>query len=127
MKKFIIFNLVGIVNTVAGYLIYSFLILIGFNYMLASFFDYLIIGVFLSLFLNKRYTFKVKEKLDHTVVIKATISTIAIFFINIFLLYIAIEKFGLNPYLAQAVVLILIAFFSFTSYKFFIFKGKETV
>lgn len=92
---------------------------------MASLIDYIVIGIFLSLYLNKKYTFKINDKLKFYVLLKAVVSNILIFIVNISILYIFITYFKINPYLAQGIALIIIAACSYLFYEFFIFKGQK--
>ena len=115
------FNIVGIFNTIVAYLVYAGLIFIGLNYWLALIADYMI-GIVLGLFLNKKYTFKIKSHIEKKTIVKAILSNIVIFFINLLVLYILIDMFNYNAYISQLIALIVIAISSFVFYKFYIFK-----
>ncbi len=115
------FNILGIFNTIVAYLVYAGLIFIGLNYWLALIADYMI-GIVLGLFLNKKYTFKIKSHIEKKTIVKAILSNIVIFFINLLVLYILIDMFNYNAYISQLIALIVIAISSFVFYKFYIFK-----
>ena len=59
--QFLRFNIIGIIYTAITYLLFSFLIYIGVRYPIALVCDYSV-GILLSFFLNKIFTFKVKGK-----------------------------------------------------------------
>ena len=115
------FNIVGIFNTIVAYLVYAGLIFIGLNYWLALIADY-IIGIVLGFVLNKKYTFKIKSHIEKKTIVKAILSNIVIFFINLLVLYILIDVLNYNAYGSQLLALLVIAISSFVFYKFYIFK-----
>lgn len=105
-------------------MIYSIFIYLGSHYIIALLIDY-VVGIFLGLMLNKRYTFNVNGRIGHKIIIKAIISNVFIFLINVAILYLLIDVFENNAYLSQLFTLIVIAISSFLFYKYYIFKVCE--
>ena len=76
----------------------------------------------LGIVLNKKYTFKIKSRIEKKTTAKSILSNIVIFFINLLALYILIDIFNYNAYASQLLALVVIAIISFFFYKFYIFK-----
>jgi len=117
-SQFIKFILVGILNTIFGYLIYSLFIYIGVHYSFASFistivgvaFNYKSIGVLV--FKNKNN--KINRKLKFISVYLIT------YFINIIFLGVLSKYF--NLYISAAVLIVPVALLSFYLNKKFVFS-----
>lgn len=124
IREFITFNIVGILNTVITFLIYSGLVFIGIHYKLSLIFDYCF-GIVFSFFLNKSFTFQHTGLVTFQMVIFMIGSYLAVFAVNLFLLTILVEKFNFNKYAAQAMALSVSAGLSFFVQKFFIFHKKD--
>jgi putative flippase GtrA len=98
------FGLVGLVNTIVSYSIYSVLVYSGFHYLIGSVAGF-IISVFTSFFLNSKFVFKetaCKEKLIWwKVVIKSYISYgLTGLIINNLLLILLISSIDISQYLS---------------------------
>ena len=61
LREFVFFNLIGVVNTLLGLVIYFSLIYLGVYYLVALVIDY-IYGITFSFFMNKTYTFRIVER-----------------------------------------------------------------
>ncbi len=120
--QFIKFNIVGIINTVLNYLIYSLLIYSGVGYRISLAVDYAL-GIAVSFILNKKYTFKKDEKTNPLMVIKMIFSYVCIFFINVFLLEFMVEKINVDLYVGQFFSIIIIVLISFVLQKLYVFKA----
>jgi putative flippase GtrA len=116
---------VGVLNTVVAYLVYSLLVYLGFGYIIALIMDYLV-GMCLGFLLNKRYTFKVRAIINTKQVLKTIFSNVLLFFINVVILFVMIDFYDFNVYYSQLIALILISISSFLFYKFFVFSGLST-
>lgn len=126
MKRFLTFNIVGIVNTLTAYIVYSILIYLHFDYTFALIMDY-VVGMLLGLYLNKKFTFKIGKKITKKNVIRSIKSNIIIFSINIMILYILIDNYNHNAYISQIFALIIISIVSFFFYRLYIFKEELSV
>lgn len=84
--------------------------------------DY-VLGTALGLVLNKKYTFKIKDKINLKTARKAIIANIFIFVLNLSILFLLINILKYNEYLSQLFALIVISISSFLFYQFYIFQG----
>ncbi len=121
--QFIKFNIIGIANTLLTYLVYSLIVYLSDNQYLAVTGDYSV-GIVFSYFLNSRITFKSNQKNTFLTFIKMAISYIPGYLLNLLLSFVFIEKWQLNKYFAQIVILGLISLISFVLQKYFVFKEK---
>ena len=124
--QFIRFNIVGITYTVITYLLFSFLIYIGVRYPIALVCDYSV-GILLSFFLNKIFTFKVKGKASIKMFFRMLITACINLSLNMLLLKGAVSIFSERKivlYIAQFFIIGLLALLTFFMQKFFVFKQK---
>ena len=115
-EKFLKFIFVGALNTVVSYIFYAFFILIGFCANLALTCQY-ILGIFWNFKTTGTIVFK---NTNNKLIFKFVACYIFTFLVNSVLLYI-LTGF-LNDYIAQAVLILPIAFLSFVIMKFWVFK-----
>lgn len=120
--QFIKFNITGVINTVLNYVVYSLLIYAGVGYRISLSVDY-ILGTMISYFLNKRFTFNIKDKTSLPMVGKMILSYFIIFIINLLLLSFLVEWIKINEYLGQFIAVIIIVIISFLMQKIFVFKA----
>jgi len=123
-KKFLSFNLVGLINTAITYGIYALAIAVGLNHFIALCIDYAL-GLIISFFLNKNFTFKIRKKADIEMFLKMIVAYIPSFLINIGLLWLFIDKFNMNKYLSQFIALAIVALFSFFMQHKFVFNYRK--
>ncbi len=116
--KFLKFLIVGAVNTLFAYSIYSLFVFVGLKPNSALFFQY-IIGVLWNFKTTGVLVFKNN---NNKLIFKFIISYVFTFAINSILLKILTNI--LNDYLAQFVLILPIAIVSFLIFKFWVFKGK---
>lgn len=117
ISKYII---VGVLNTIVGYSVYSLLILIDIKYAFALLISH-IAGVINSYFWNKYYTFKSSSKNWHE--LKRFILIYILYYIlNLLILSSLIELVSLHPLLGQALSLVVVTTFSFFAHKYWTFK-----
>ena len=122
-KKFIKFILVGGMNTLIGYLVFSLFLFLNFHYTIASFLA-LIFGI---LFNFKTYGRLVFKNQDNSLIFKYIISWTILYFFAISFLT-GFEWFGINLYLANALLippLAVLAFF--LNLKFVFHKSNPCV
>ena len=112
MKRFFQFGLVGAINTLLAYLLFSVLIYLGVKYPFALLLDY-IFGSVTGVVLHHRYTFDAKKGINRIMIIQSLTLNFSLFVINMGLLYIFVEISNFNIYVAQVVS---IAFIILTSY-----------
>jgi putative flippase GtrA len=92
------------------------------NYLLANTISY-IIGVIHSYIWNKKFTFKSKDK-SISEIIRFIFVYIVNYLVGLGILYILVDKIGLNKYLAGALNLIITTLISWFGHKYFSFKQK---
>lgn len=114
------FLFVGGLNTIVGYGSFALLIFFGLNYLIANTISY-IIGVIHSYLWNKNFTFKSKNK-SISEVIRFIFVYIVNYLIGLGVLYILVDKIGLDKYLAGALNLIITTLISWFGHKYFSFK-----
>ena len=114
--KFIRFLLVGSINTVLSFLIFSFLYYIGFHYIIATTMN-LAIGMFISFNTHKHITFTSKSNKYNIYVGFALI----FYLITNILLYLA-DQSNFNIYLSYFCILLPIALFNFLILRRYVFN-----
>lgn len=124
-RELISFNIIGAINTVVTYGLYSLLLFIGLPYLTALFLEYCV-GMVISFLANKEFTFRYKGKITPMVVFSMISSYLLILGINSLLLVLFIEGLRWNPYAAQAVALSIAVGLSFFAQKFVVFRSRKT-
>lgn len=119
-EKFFKFLFVGFLNTVVSYLLYAFFVAVGFIANIALFLQY-ILGVLWNFKTTGSIVFK---NHNNKLIFKFIGSYIFTFTLNSFLLDFLINKIALNEYLAQAILVLPVAFVTFIILKFFVFNIK---
>ena len=119
--QFIRYNLVGIVNTIAGFSIIFLLMFVGVGATASNAIGYAI-GSILSFYLNSRYTFKSTQTNKSQMV-----KFFAILGVSYILNFITLQYLlGFsNPYIAQIGSAIVYTVSSFIMVKFIVFKDSE--
>ena len=115
-EKFFKFLFVGFLNTAFSYFIYAFFITVGLIANVALFFQY-ILGVLWNFKTTGTIVFQNK---NNKLIFKFIASYILTFAINS--VFLAILTMFLNPYLAQALLIMPIALISFIILKKWVFK-----
>jgi putative flippase GtrA len=124
--QFLRFNIVGITYTIVTYLLFSFLIYIGVRYPFALVCDYTV-GILMSFFLNKIFTFKVKGKASIKMFLRMLITAGINLSLNMLLLKAAVSIFSERKivlYIAQGIIIGFLALLTFILQKTFVFKQK---
>jgi len=125
--QYIRFNIVAVIYTAITYLLFSALIYFGVRYQIALVFDYST-GVILSFFLNKRFTFKVKEKANIKMLSKMIAVYLIHFTLNLLALNLVVSIFSEKKiflYVGQLGIIVLLSAISFVFQKIFVFKQKK--
>jgi putative flippase GtrA len=118
--EFIRYNLVGIINTIAGFSIIYILMFFGVSATISNAIGYGI-GSIISFYLNRKYTFK--SSLRDKIVIFKFFAVLAISYgLNFLMLRWLLVS--INPYLAQIGSAVVYTISSFLLIKFFVFKDK---
>lgn len=114
------YNLVGLVNTAAAYLLYALLIYLGIAYVWALTADYLF-GMMLGFLLNKKFTFKHAGKTSPAMLGKMAVTVVLTYGANLATLWALVERAQLNEYLGQAIALVVVMACGFVGQKFWVF------
>ncbi|WP_160722743.1 GtrA family protein [Bacillus sp. USDA818B3_A] len=101
MKRLIKFGLVGVVNTLISIGCYILFVKLGMHYILANILSYLI-GLLNSYYWNKKWVFEFKET-RLSVFGKFTIVNLAVLSFNTLVLFLCVNKLGLNQYISQLI------------------------
>ena len=119
--QFVLFNLIGVLTTLLGMVVYFLAIKLGWHYTMALVEDYAF-GIWFSFFMNKRFTFRVEGKATPVMFCKMVLSYFLLFAGNLVLLALSVDFLGINVYLAQVVSYGAFVVFSFAAQKFFVFR-----
>ncbi len=127
--QFIKFGIVGISNTLIGYIVYSICVWIGMHYLLAN-----IIGFFVSV-LNAFYwsnRFVFRKNIDESrSLLGALIKTILAYastgiVLNSVLLWLFIDQWHISEYVAPIIILVITVPTNFVLNKYWSFKTHKT-
>ena len=126
--QFIKFGLVGLSNTLVAYAVYALSIFIGLNYFIANFLGF-VISVYNAYFWSNRYVFPAsgEAKRNKWTTLLKTYAAYSItgVFLNSGLLYLFIDCWNINSYLAQAICLLFTVPLNFILNKFWSFKERK--
>lgn len=122
-KTVIRFLAVGILNTIVGYGVFALLISFNIHYSLASLISQ-VVGTIHSFFWNKFFTFKTKEY-SISEVLRFFSVYAASYLINLLILFIFIDIFGSNKFIAGLITLLITTIISFWGHKYFSFKSSN--
>lgn len=125
IKKFIVFCSVGIIGLVFNYSIFFILYrYLNVYYLLSSVIGY-ILSIFVAFYLHRKYSFKIKTttKIKY-MAFKYILVTSFSLILNISLLIILVEIIKTNVYMANFMVLVLIAIINFNGSQLFVFSEK---
>lgn len=100
MKSFILYCLVGVINTFIGFGIVFALTFAGVLPELANFLGYCI-GIVCSFFLNSKITFAKNKVKKSQGLLKFALSMGVAYLLNLLVLFLNYRIFGLNVYLSQ--------------------------
>lgn len=110
------FLIVGIGNTGISYITFSILFYLSGEYIISSIFAY-IVAVINSFIFNKNWVFKHNDTTDIKLIISFFTVNVISLLTNLLILYIAVELFNINPYLAQILATIVVMQINFIGYK----------
>lgn len=116
------FLFVGGLNTIVGYGSFALLLLTGMNYLLANTISY-IVGVIHSYIWNRKFTFKSKNK-SILEIVKFVLVYVVNYLIGLLSLYILVDIFKIDEYIAGALNLIITTLISWFGHKYFSFRQK---
>jgi len=120
-KEFVRFIIVGIINTIFYYALFSSLIYLNLDYKLAVLIA-TIIGVFFSFFNFGKYVFKNQNK---KLIIRFIFNYILIYFFNIYIIGVMNNMLFFNFYIAGFVALFPSAILTYMLNKYFVFNKKR--
>lgn len=122
-KQIFNFILVGILNTLFGYMIYAFFIYLGFKYVLAILFA-TIFGVLFNFNTIGKFVFNNK---DNSALIKFIFVYVVVFGVNVLTIKI-FKSYGFNDYISGFFAIIPASIISFVLNKYFVFsEGKNEI
>jgi len=116
------FLIVGGINTAVGYGTFAAVIFIGGHYFLANFIA-TTVGVTVSYFLNKYFTFRQYKK-SFTEVLRFISVYLFSFILGNVVLYVLVDIISISPYLAGALNLIFTTLISWFGHKYFSFRSN---
>lgn len=115
--QFIRFLIVGFINTIFGYGVFSFFVCIGLHYFLAA-----LLGTVLGVLFNfKTISTLVFNYHNNSLIIKFIGVYVIIYILNIVGLYL-LNLYGINTYISGAVLILPLAVLSFLINKKLVFK-----
>ncbi|MRN54372.1 GtrA family protein [Paenibacillus monticola] len=125
-KQSIKFVVVGVFNTIVGFLAYAlYIYFIHNNYLQALVFSH-VIGVANSYLWNNRWTFQ-QRKYNARSAVKFMSVYAVTFFVNLFLLTILVDTIEMNKLIAQAIALFLTTLVSFFGHKYWSFRTSKNL
>ena len=117
LKQASIYLLIGVFNTLLGLsIIYATMYFLSLHYLVSNIMGYIIPLIF-SFFLNRHFTFNVKDK-PHVRIVLFFLVFIIAFSVQFLLVFFLKTAAGLNPYICQ-----LFGVIFYTSIGFFLNKG----
>jgi putative flippase GtrA len=116
-KQIINFIIVGVVNTVFGYTLYSLFIYLGLNYVLSVLFA-TILGILFNFKSIGKFVFSSD---DNKLIVKFFLVYVVVFFINILVIK-YLKEFGFNDYISGLFAIIPASITSFVLNKYLVFK-----
>ncbi len=124
MEKLLKFSLVGIFNTLITIISYFILVKLGMNYLVANILSYLI-GVANSYYWNKNWVFQSSGKSLPIFIKFLTVNLIVLAF-NTLSLFILVDKFSINEFIAQIFAISIGMMINFSLNKIWTFSQTET-
>ena len=124
MQQAVKFGLVGVLNTLIDYVVYSLLLLIPFvreHYVIAQVLGYSA-GLANSLYFNKRWTFAQKERVSKGQLIAFLVVNLTALGVSTAVLVMTQEWLGLGPYLGKIVATGFSMAVNFVGNKVIVFK-----
>ncbi|OAJ96179.1 GtrA family protein [Vibrio bivalvicida] len=124
LYELIRYGIVGLTQNSIGYAVYLLLTLVlALEPKLVVAITYPL-GVLISYFGNAKYTFKKKIK-DHSMILKYLTSHFIGYVLNLYLLYLFVDKFGFPHQIIQLICVALISILLFLLFKFFVFTSQS--
>lgn len=126
--QFVKFCIIGLSNTLIGYVVYSISVFLGIHYLMANFVGF-IVSVVNAFYWSDRFVFK-KSNNEQRSVVLAFIKTILAYastgiVLNSLLLLLFIGKLGISEYMAPILILLITVPTNFVLNKYWSFKSKK--
>lgn len=126
IRQFIKFGLVGAMNTVIDYALFTtFFYLLNVHYLAANAMSFTI-AVTNSYVLNRRWTFRSDNPNWRTEAVKFVVVNIIGLGLSEMILFILVEHLGFHQLMAKALAIIVVLFWNFTGTRFWAFRHKGT-
>ncbi|MFF2484489.1 GtrA family protein [Paenibacillus sp. NPDC058071] len=131
-KQFILFNLVGLVNTAVDFAIFGLLVWAGLHAAASQVVSYAA-GMANSYWMNSRFTFKSSAgaSADGPIgggrLLRFVLLNLAVLGVSVSLLYLAVERLTWNPFIAKIVVTCLTVLLNFVGSKRWVFRPQKQV
>ncbi|CAM3466931.1 GtrA family protein [Paenibacillus lupini] len=128
IKQFVLFNIIGLLNTLVDFIVYSILVWAGLYVLPAQAISYSA-GMVNSYTLNSLITFKgdksrtSESKFDRRKAVRFIILNAAVLGVSMLLLYELTEVMGMGPLLAKLVATGLTLILNFAGSKWWVFRG----
>lgn len=132
-KQFLLFNLVGLMNTAVEFIVFSLLVWLGAHYMAAQIASYAS-GMANSYMMNSWFTFKKQpvlvssagsvKKFDKGRALRFVVLNLAVLGLSLPLLYLLKEQWGMNALLAKLLVTGATMVVNFIGSKRWVFRVK---
>lgn len=119
-KEFMLFALVGVMNTIISFVAYSCLVFINVPYLIANIISYLI-GMLNSFILNKKFVFN-KQGENKGYFIKFSIVNLITLSLQTGILYFFVTVMGLQIYYSQIAVTFIVLLLNFAGNKLWTFR-----
>ncbi|WP_162160699.1 GtrA family protein [Paenibacillus gorillae] len=129
-KQFILFNMVGVINTAVDFAVYSLLIWAGLHYITGQILSYAA-GMGNSYLMNTLITFRGASAedgggaQDRGRPVRFIVLNLAVLLISLGLLYLTKEGWGINPFLAKLVVTCITVVLNFVGSKWWVFMRQK--
>ena len=121
-KRFLKFAIVGVSNTAISFLVYVVLVKLSLYYILASIISY-IAGILNSYILNTAFVFKEKKTKKNLFMFSSVY--LSALLINLSLLYIMVDVFGIGPITGQIFVTGLVMIYNYIMQKKWTFGASK--
>ncbi len=108
-------------NTAITYGVYAGLVFLGTHHLIALLADYAF-GITFSFLMNKHFTFRVREKGGHPMFLRMLLVYSIMLCVNFGGLWLLVDVWSWNRYLAQAVALAFVTAAAFFAQRLFVFR-----
>lgn len=124
MWQLIRYGLVGVVSNVSIYIVYLLMTYLGVEPKIAMTFVF-IIGASIGFAGNKKWTFAYQDNSSKTA-LRFLVAYAIAYILNLFCMWVAVDRMGIPHYLVQAVNIVVIAVLLFIAQKYWIFAVSPT-